>query len=113
MSDDGQPLLTNVTIQTYGSEADRALHDERWTRVEEGYMARLKDHGLVSFKSMKVWNKDSDLVRVHIFEYQSPEALKACMPIWKEIEEELFPGIAVKTISYRGDVTDLWRAVDS
>ena len=29
MSDDGQPLLTNVTIQTYGSEADRALHDER------------------------------------------------------------------------------------
>ena len=35
------------------------------------------------------------------------------MPIWKEIEEDLFPGIAVKTISYRGVVTDLWRAVDS
>ena len=76
-------------------------------------MSRLKGQGLVSFKSIKVWNKDSDLVRVRIFKYQSPEALKACMPIWKEIEEDLFPGISVKTISYRGVVTDLWRAVGS
>ena len=110
MSDVQQPLLTNVTIQTFASDADRALHDERWTRIEEDIMARLRENGLVSFKSMKVWNKDSDLVMLHIFEYRSPDALKSCLPIWKEVEAVLFTGVAVKTVAYRGVVTDLWHA---
>ena len=108
MSDFEHAPLTNVSIQTFATEADRALHDERWAKIEKETLARLKENGLVSFKSMKVWNKDSDLLEVHIFEYSSPDAFKACLPIWREMEAIVFPGVAVKTVAYRGVVTDLW-----
>ncbi len=108
MSDLEHAPLTNVSIQTFATEADRALHDERWARIEKETLARLKENGLVSFKSMKVWNKDSDLLEVHIFEYSSPDAFKACLPIWREMEAIVFPGVAVKTVAYRGVVTELW-----
>lgn len=108
MSDVEHAPLTNVSIQTFATEADRALHDERWARIEKETLARLKENGLVSFKSMKVWNKDSDLLEVHIFEYSSPDAFKACLPIWREMEAIVFPGVAVKTVAYRGVVTELW-----
>ena len=107
MSDVEPAPLTNVSIQTFASEADRALHDERWAKIEEETLARLKEAGLVSFKTMKVWNKDSHLLHVHIFEYSSPDAFKACLPIWKEMEAIVFPGLAVKVVAYRGVVTDL------
>ena len=108
MSDVEPAPLTNVSIQTFASEADRALHDERWAKIEEETISRLKENGLVSFKSMKVWNKDSKLLMVHIFEYRSADAFKACLPIWKEMEAIVFPGVAAKTVAYRGVVTDLW-----
>ena len=108
MSDLEHAPLTNVSIQTFATEADRALHDERWARIEKETLARLKENGLVSFKSMKVWNKDSDLLEVHIFEYSSPDAFKACLLIWREMEAIVFPGVAVKTVAYRGVVTELW-----
>ena len=62
MSDVEPAPLTNVSIQTFASEADRALHDERWAKIEEETIARLKENGLVSFKSMKVWNKGQQAV---------------------------------------------------
>ena len=113
MSDAEHSPLTNVSIQTFATEADRALHDERWAGIEKETMARLEANGLVSFKSMKVWNKDSKLLMVHIFEYKSANALKSCMPIWKEMEAVVFPGVAVKTVAYRGVVTDIWHADDT
>ena len=107
MSEAEHSPLTNVSIQTFATEADRALHDGRWAGIEKETMARLEANGLVSFKSMKVWNKDSDLLHVHIFEYSSPDAFKACLPIWKEMEAIVFPGLAVKVVAYRGVATDL------
>ena len=81
MSDAEHSPLTNVSIQIFATEAYRALHDERWACIEKETVARLESNGLVSLKSMKVWNKDSKLLMVHLFEYKSADALKACMPI--------------------------------
>ena len=113
MSDAEHPTLTNVSIQTFATEADRALNDERWAGIAKETLARLEVNDRLSFKSMKVWNKDSKLLMVHIFEYKSADALKSCMPIWKEMEALVFSGVAVKTVAYRGVVTDIWHAYDT
>ena len=105
--------LTNVSIQTFATEADRALHEVRWAGIDKETMARLEANDLVSFKSMNVWNKHSKLLMVHIFEYKSADALKSCTPIWEEIATIVFPGVAVKTVAYQGVVTDIWHADDT
>ena len=113
MSDAIHSPFTNVSIQTFASEADRALHDERWDGIEKETMARLAANSLVSFKTMKVWNKDSKLLMVQIFDYKIADALKSCMPIWKEVEAVVFRGVAVKTVAYLGVMTDIWQTDDS
>ena len=37
-----------------------------------------------------------------IFKYGSPEALKRCLPIWKEVEKHMFENVVVKVTAYRG-----------
>ena len=32
----------------------------------------------------------------------SPEALKRCLPIWKEVEKQMFENVVVKVTAYRG-----------
>ena len=45
---------------------------------------------------------------MYIFKYESPEAVKACLPVWKELESILFGGIAMKFTAYRGVTLESW-----
>ena len=94
--------LTNITMQTFASEGDIALVDQRWEKDGPAFLKRLFAAGLLSYEKGQIWNKDSKLMRFVIFKYGSPEALKRCLPIWKEIEKQMFENVAVKVTAYRG-----------
>ena len=53
--------------------------------------------------------RHENFTRMYIFEYESPEAVKACLPVWKELETAIFGGIAMKLTAYRGVTVESWK----
>ena len=100
--------FTNVTLQTFASEGDMALVDQRWEKYGPAYLKRLSEKGLLSFERVQIWNKDSKVMRFIIFRYESADAIKNCMPIWEEIEKTNFKNVGVKVIAYRGISKECW-----
>ena len=100
--------FTNVTLQTFASEGDMALVDQRWQNYGPDFIKRLSDKGLLSYERAQIWNKDSKLMRFIIFRYQSADAVKRCAPIWKEVEKVIFQDSGVKVIAYRGVSIEYW-----
>ena len=94
--------LTNITLQTFASEGDIALVDQRWEKDGPAYLQRLFAAGLLSYEKGQIWNKDSKLMRFVIFKYASPQALNRCLPIWKEVEKNMFENVVIKVTAYRG-----------
>ena len=95
-------VLTNITLQTFASEGDAALIDQRWEEKGPAFLKRLFAAGLLSYEKGQIWNKDSKLMRFVIFKYGSPEALNRCLPIWKEVEKRMFENVVIKVTAYRG-----------
>ena len=89
-------------MQTFASEGDIALVDQRWKKDCPAFLKRLFVAGLLSYEKGQIWNKDSKLMRFVIFKYGSPETLKRCLPIWKEVEKQMVENILVKLTAYRG-----------
>ena len=105
--------FTNVTLQTFASEGDMALIDQRWEKYGPSFIKRLSEKGLLSYERAQVWNKDSKLMRFVIFRYQSADAIKHCAPIWKEVEKTIFENAGVKVIAYRGVSIEYWAQENS
>lgn len=101
---------TNVTLQTFASEGDMALVDQRWESRGPAFLDRLGKAGLLSYEKATIWNKDSKLMRFIIFRYKNPEAMKRCAPIWGEVEKEIFKGAIIKVTAYRGVSVEFWSA---
>ena len=101
--------FTNVSLQKFASEGDAALFDRNWTEHSPVLLKKLGDLGMVSFSATKAWNQDGDLTRMYIFEYESPEAVNACLPVWKEIEKLVFAGVSMKVTAYRGVSYETWK----
>ena len=95
-------VLTNITLQTFASEGDVALVDQRWEKYGPAFLQRLFAAGLLSYEKGQIWNKDSKLMRFVIFKYGNPKALNRCLPIWKEIEKQMFENVVIKVTAYRG-----------
>ena len=102
--------LTNITLQTFASEGDAALVDQRWEREGLAFLKRLFDCGLALYEKGQIWNKDSKLMRLVIFRYSSPEVLNKCLRIWKEVEKHIFQNVAIKITAYRGVTAEYWEA---
>lgn len=103
-------VLTNITLQTFASEGDAALVDQRWDQQGPGFLKRLFAAGLLSYEKGQIWNKDSKLMRFVIFKYSSPEALNKCLPIWREVEKHIFQNATIKVTAYRGITSEYWEA---
>ena len=105
--------FTNVTLQTFASEGDLALCNQKWEKLGPKFVNRLEKNGLLSFEIATIWNKDSKLMRFVIFRYKSSDAFKRCLPIWEEIEKAVFDGVLIKVTAYRGVTEEYWTASDA
>ncbi|MDA1153084.1 MAG: hypothetical protein O2813_10175 [Proteobacteria bacterium] len=102
------PPFTNVTLQTFASEGDLALANQKWEKLGPKFVGQLESKGLLSYEIATIWNKDSKLMRFVIFRYKSADAFKRCLPIWKEIEKTVFDGVLIKVSAYRGISEEYW-----
>ena len=105
--------FTNVTLQTFASEGDLALANQKWEKIGPKFVNRLEKNGLLSYEIATIWNKDSKLMRFVIFRYKSSDAFKRCLPIWEEIEKAVFDGVLIKVTAYRGVTEEYWTASDA
>ena len=105
--------FTNVTLQTFASEGDLALANQKWEKLGPKFVTRLEKNGLLSYEIATIWNKDSKLMRFVIFRYKSSDAFKRCLPIWEEIEKAVFDGALIKVAAYRGVTEEYWAASDT
>ena len=101
--------FTNVSVQKFASEGDVALFERNWGEHGPVLLKKLGELGLTSFTATKVWNQEDGLTRMYIFEYESPDAVKACLPVWKEIEKIVFAGVSMKVTAYRGVALESWQ----
>ena len=101
--------FTNVSVQKFASEGDLALFERNWSEHRDLVLGKLGAKGLVGFTAHQVWNQDENLTRMYIFEYESPEAVKACLHVWKELETAIFGGIVMKLKAYRGVTVESWK----
>ena len=101
--------FTTVSVQKFASEGDVALFERNWGEHSPVLLKKLGDLGLISFTATKVWNQEDGLTRMYIFEYESPDAVKACLPVWKEIEKIVFAGVSMKVTAYRGVALESWQ----
>ena len=100
--------FTNVSVQKFASEGDTALFERNWGQHGPALLEKLGKLGLMTFTATKVWNQDDGLTRMYIFEYESPEAVKACLPVWKDIEKLVFSGVSMKVTAYRSVRQESW-----
>ena len=54
--------FTNVTLQTFASEGDLALANQKWKNLGPKFVNRLGAKGLLSYEIATIWNKDSKLM---------------------------------------------------
>ena len=78
------------------SEGDLASFERNWSEHRELVLGKLGEKELVGFTAHQVWKQDENLTRMYIFEDESPEAVRACLRVWKELETAIFRGIAMK-----------------
>ena len=102
-----QASFTNVSVQKFATETDAALFDRNWSEHGPVLLKKLGELGMLSFSATKVWNQDDELTRMYVFEYESPEAVNACLPVWKEIEKLVFAGVSMKVTAYRRQLRDM------
>ena len=85
------------------------LFERNWSEHRELVLGKLGEKGLIGFTAHQVWNQDKNLTRMYIFEDESPEAVKACPSVWKELETAIFSGITMKFTAYRGVTVESWK----
>ena len=76
--------LMSYNIFTFPSEAQMLLHIKIWeTRFPEMF-EKLTEAGCTAYSYNQVWNSPGTFKTSVMFEYESPEAFKACQEVMKE-----------------------------
>ena len=73
-------------------------------------MPRLDRKGLKRYSITRIWNKKDQFQLGHIFEYKDEQAMKECLPIWKDIEHEFKEKIPNIAVGYRGILLDQYES---
>ena len=103
-------LLINITIQSFKSENELELSLLKWDSVKDKFMPRLDRKGLQRYSITRIWNKKDQFQLGHIFEYKDEQAMKECLPIWKDIEQEFKEKIPNIAVGYRGILLDQYES---
>jgi hypothetical protein len=103
-------LLVNITIQSFKSENELELSLLKWDSVKDKFMPRLDRNGLKRYSITRIWNKKDQFQLGHIFEYSNEQAMKECLPIWKDIEQEFKDKIPNIAVGYRGVLLDQYES---
>ena len=74
----GKTALMSYNIFTFPSEAQMLLHISIWDRRMPEMFELLKTKGCTAISYNQVWNSPGTFKTSVMYEYESPEAFKAC-----------------------------------
>ena len=80
----GQAGFTNVSVRKFATAADAALFDRAWSEHGPAPLKKPGEPGTPSFSATEVRHQDDEPTCMYVFEYESPEAVNARLPVWKE-----------------------------
>ena len=69
---------------TFPSEAQMLLHIKIWETRFPQMFEKLTEAGCAAYSYNQVWNSPGTFKTSVMFEYESPEAFKACQEVMKE-----------------------------
>ena len=81
--------LMSYNIFTFPSEAQMLLHIKLWEEHFPAMFERLKEKGCTAYSYNQVWNSPGTDKTSVMYEYESPEAFKACQNVMKEFAAPL------------------------
>ena len=100
-----------MTLQTFATEEDLALVNQKWEKLSPQFLGRMKRKGLLLYEVAKIWNKDSKLMRSLIFRYKSVD--RGCLLIWSAIEKTVFDCALFKVTGYGGITGQYWASLEN
>ena len=93
--------LMSYNVFTFPNEAQMQLHIKIWEVHGPLMFEKMKENGCLAYSYNQVWNSPGTFKTSVMFEYESPEAFKACQEVMKEftapfLEELLSTGAVIE-----------------
>jgi len=81
--------LMSYNVFTFPSEAQMQLHIKIWEVHGPLMFEKLKANGCLAFSYNQVWNSPGSFKTSTMFEYESPEAFKACQQVLQDYVQSI------------------------
>ena len=85
--------LMSYNVFTFPSEAQMLLHIKLWEEHFPAMFEKLKEKGCTAYSYNQVWNSPGTFKTSIMYEYESPEAFKACQDVMKAFTAPLMSEI--------------------
>lgn len=85
--------LMSYNVSTFPSEAQMLLHIKLWEEHFPATFEKLKEKGCTAYSYNQVWNSPGTFKTSIMYEYESPEAFKACQDVMKAFTAPLMSEI--------------------
>ena len=89
----GKTALMSYNIFTFPSEAQMLLHINIWDRHMPDMFELLKTKGCTAISYNQVWNSPGTFKTSVMYEYDSPEAFKACQKVMQDYVQSIMSEI--------------------
>jgi hypothetical protein len=81
--------LMSYNVFTFPNEAQMQLHIKIWEEHSPLMFEQLKAKGCLAYSYNQIWNSPGTFKTSAIFEYESPEAFKACQQVMKDYGQSI------------------------
>ena len=96
--------LMSYNVFTFPNEAQMQLHIKIWEEHGPLMFEHLKANGCLAYSYNQIWNSPGTFKTSAMYEYEGPEAFKACQQVVKDyvksIESEILGLDVVIAVSY-------------
>lgn len=83
------PALMSYNVFTFPNEAQMQLHIKIWEVHGPLMFEKLKAKGCLAYSYNQIWNSPGSFKTSTMYEYESPDAFKACQQVMKDYVESI------------------------
>ena len=81
--------LMSYNVFTFPNEAQMQLHIRIWEVHGPLMFAKLKENGCLAYSYNQIWNSPGTFKTSALWEYEGPDAFKACQQVMKDYVESI------------------------
>ena len=81
--------LMSYNVFTFPNEAQMQLHIKTWEEHGPLMFEQMKAKGCLAYSYNQIWNSPGTFKTSAMYEYESPEAFKACQQVMKDYVQSI------------------------